>query len=102
MVRDGLGCGIAEKEVALLYYPNFFTPNGDGYNEKWQIKYSVLEPQMKVTIFDRYGKVITSFGGMSDGWDGTLNGAKLPSTDYWFVVTREDGREYKGHFAMMR
>ncbi len=102
LVRDGLGCGIAEKEVALLYYPNFFTPNGDGYNEKWQIKYSVLEPQMKVTIFDRYGKVITSFGGMSDGWDGTLNGAKLPSTDYWFVVTREDGREYKGHFAMMR
>ncbi len=101
-VKDGLGCGTADKEVALLYYPNFFTPNGDGYNEKWQIKYSILEPRMKVNIFDRYGKLIIGFNGLSDGWDGTLNGQKLPSTDYWFVVTREDGREYKGHFSMLR
>lgn len=101
-VKDGLSCGFAQKEVALLYYPNFFTPNGDGFNEKWQIKYSILEPHMKVNIFDRYGKLIIGFTGLSDGWDGTLNGQSLPSTDYWFVVTREDGREYKGHFAMMR
>lgn len=101
-VKDGLGCGFAQKEVVLLYYPKFFTPNGDGYNEKWQIKYSILEPRMKIQVFDRYGKLITGFNGLSDGWDGTLNGQKLPSTDYWFVVTREDGREYRGHFAMMR
>lgn len=101
-VKDGLGCGIADKEVALLYYPNFFTPNGDGYNEKWQIKYSILEPHMKVNVYDRYGKLIIGFNGLSDGWDGTLNGQRLPSTDYWFVVTREDGREFKGHFAMLR
>lgn len=101
-VKDAHGCGTDTKEVVLLNYPKFFTPNGDGSNDKWRIKYSVKEPHMKVTIFDRYGKLITTFGSNHEGWDGTLNGIQLPSTDYWFVVTREDGRELKGHFAMIR
>lgn len=101
-VKDELGCGLHVQEVILLYYPNFFTPNGDGIHEHWQIKYSILEPKMMVQIYDKYGKLITGFNGTSEGWDGTLNGQRLPSTDYWFVVTRADGREYKGHFSMIR
>ncbi len=101
-VKDLYSCGMDMQEVVLLNYPNFFTPNGDGYHDKWRIEYSTLEPHLKVTIFDRYGKVITAFGASAEGWDGTYNGAQLPSTDYWFVVTREDGRELKGHFSMLR
>ncbi|KAF2516813.1 T9SS type B sorting domain-containing protein [Flavobacterium salilacus subsp. salilacus] len=102
MVRDIYGCGEDSKEVVLMYYPKFFTPNGDGVNEKWYIKYAFVEPNFKVAIYDRYGKLIAGLNATSDGWDGTLQGANLPSTDYWFVVTREDGREYKGHFSMVR
>ncbi|WP_445710532.1 T9SS type B sorting domain-containing protein [Flavobacterium sp.] len=29
-------------------------------------------------------------------------GKQLPSTDYWFVVTRENGKEFKGHFTLKR
>lgn len=101
-VRDVKGCGTDVKEVVLMHYPNFFTPNGDGIHDKWRIKYSALEPNFHVTVFDRYGKVITSFGATSEGWDGTYQGTPLPSTDYWFVVKREDGRELRGHFAMLR
>ncbi len=101
-VKDVNGCGQDIEEVVLLHYPNFFTPNGDGVHDRWRIKYSTMEPDMKITIFDRYGKLITSFGPDYEGWDGTLNGSQLPSTDYWFVVTREDGRELRGHFAMLR
>jgi gliding motility-associated-like protein len=101
-VKDANGCGVTSKEIVLLDYPNYFTPNGDGVNETWFIKNSVREPHLRVTIFDRYGKLITNFGPTSQGWDGTLNGIQLPSTDYWFVVTREDGRELKGHFSMLR
>jgi gliding motility-associated-like protein len=57
---------------------------------------------MMVYIYDRYGKPITEFGSTSDGWDGTHKGQVLPATDYWFVVKRQDGREMRGHFAMMR
>lgn len=101
-VRDIYGCGYDSGEVFLLTYPRFFTPNGDGVNERWRIKFSHVEPDLKVYIFDRYGKLITSFGSNYEGWDGTYNGARLPATDYWFVVKRQDGREMKGHFSMLR
>lgn len=103
IVRDRSNCGEGDsKDFHLLDYPKYFTPNGDGVNDKWRIEYAILEPGMVVDIYDRYGKPITSISATSEGWDGTLNGSHLPSTDYWFVVKREDGREIRGHFAMMR
>jgi gliding motility-associated-like protein len=101
-VRDKDGCGIDKSEVIVMTYPKFFTPNGDGINDIWNIKYSRYEPSMKVHIFDRYGKLITSFSGNNSGWDGRYNGRDLPATDYWFVVERQDGRQYKGHFSLIR
>lgn len=101
-VKDINECGIAREEIVLLNYPKFFTPNGDSSNEKWRIKFSQYEPDLKVYIYDRYGKLITGFKAQDDGWDGTLNGKELPSTDYWFVVERKDGHIYKGHFSMLR
>lgn len=102
-VRSKLGCGpnVFEK-VHLLNYPKFFTPNGDGHNDFWKVKLSSLEPEMITYIFDRYGKLITNFNSSSRGWDGNFNGKPLPSTDYWFVVKRENGQIYKGHFSMKR
>jgi gliding motility-associated-like protein len=102
-VRDIYGCGSDEEHVYILSYPKFFTPNGDGINETWRIQYaSLVEPDMLIYIYDRYGKLITGYGVNSPGWDGTLNGRRLPATDYWFVVIRQDGKEYKGHFSMLR
>ncbi|MFL9836669.1 T9SS type B sorting domain-containing protein [Flavobacterium sp. ST-75] len=101
-VRDRDGCGIASKEVTLLMYPKFFTPNGDGINETWRIKYAYNEPNMVIHIFDRYGKKITSITGDSQGWNGTYDGKDLPATDYWFIAERQDGRLYKGHFSILR
>lgn len=102
-VRSKLGCGPnASQKVHLLNYPKFFTPNGDGHNDFWKVKLSSLEPGMITYIFDRYGKLITNFSPRSQGWDGTLNGKPLPSTDYWFVVKRENGQIHRGHFSMKR
>lgn len=101
-VKDLNGCGTIYDDFTLLNYPNFFTPNGDGYNDTWNIKFASSEPNLKVDIFDRYGKFLIRLSGGGPGWDGTYNGKPLPSTDYWFVVTREDGTIHKGHFAMKR
>ena len=83
-------------------YPKYFTPNGDGRNETWRIEYAYWEPGMFIHIYDRYGKFITSIKGGGAGWDGSLQGQKLPSTDYWFVVESEKGIETRGHFALLR
>ncbi len=101
-VRDRQQCSTVDARVALLYYPKYFTPNGDGYNETWRIEYSWFEIGMMTYIYDRYGKLITSLAPNSPGWDGTLNGHRLPATDYWFVVNRQDGRIYRGHFSLLR
>ncbi|HLT53446.1 MAG TPA: T9SS type B sorting domain-containing protein [Flavobacteriaceae bacterium] len=101
-VMDLNGCGTVSQDVALLNYPAFFTPNGDGFNDTWQIKHANLEPDLKVNIFDRYGKLLTNLNGYDIGWDGTYNGYKLPTSDYWFVVTRANGVIHKGHFTLKR
>lgn len=101
-VRDKNGCGIVSESIYLLNYPRFFTPNGDGENDYWQIKNSVKEPLNKLHIYNRYGKLIIQLRPNDFGWDGTLNGSKLPSSDYWFVLERQNGKTYTGHFALKR
>jgi len=103
IIRDINGCGpVYSDNVVILDYPTFFTPNGDGVNDYWRIPLSYYRPAITITIFDRYGKIITGFRGNDLGWDGTYNGSPLPSTDYWFVIELENGKRVRGHFAMIR
>lgn len=101
-VKDLNGCGVIFDDFFLIHYPKFFTPNGDGFNDTWNLQFAFLEPNTTINIFDRYGKFIIKLAANGPGWDGTYNGKLLPSTDYWFVVNREDGTTHKGHFAMKR
>ncbi|MCG2611084.1 T9SS type B sorting domain-containing protein [Flavobacterium sp. SM15] len=101
-IKDKNGCGIQPEDFYLLMYPKFFTPNADSYNDYWKIKFSENEPNLTAKIFDRYGKFIKEFGANDIGWDGTLNGQAMPATDYWFVVKRQNGKEYRGHFSLKR
>lgn len=100
-VKDKKGCGIATEQVFLLNYPKFFTPNGDGYQDGWSIKFSQFEPNFEVRLFDRYGKLLSIMGN-NEAWNGSYNGKPLPSDDYWFSISRNDGRIHKGHFALVR
>lgn len=103
-VRDRNGCGTAERIISVLGFPNFFTPNGDNINDIWQI--IGLSEQLvqlgSVSIFNRYGKLITKLNTTTLAWDGNFNGEKLPSDDYWFVAEFLDGRNFTGHFALKR
>ncbi len=101
-VKDLNDCGIVTEDVSILNYPSFFTPNNDGYNDYWQIIESQTEPSLEVTIFDRFGKILTSFYGNHFGWDGTYNGNNMPTNDYWFLVKRADGTTHRGHFTLKR
>ncbi|WP_339886269.1 T9SS type B sorting domain-containing protein [Polaribacter vadi] len=96
-------------EVSVIGFKNFFTPNGDGKNDYWNI-YGLNNDSFKtinVRIFDRYGKLIhqiTDFTSL--GWDGTYNSEKLIANNYWFkadIVDKDNNLISKtGYFSLIR
>ncbi|MDG1284635.1 MAG: T9SS type B sorting domain-containing protein [Flavobacteriaceae bacterium] len=86
-VRDLNGCGVGFAVVYVIDFPKYFTPNGDGYHDTWNIIGISNQLNAKIQIFDRYGKLLKEIRPSGDGWDGTYNGARLPSSDYWFVLS---------------
>jgi len=104
---DGYSCGVVSiTNVQVIDYPHYFTPNGDGFHDTWNVVgLSNFANVTKIYIFDRYGKLLKQLSAAGDGWDGTYNGQPLPSTDYWFTVDYpENGvmKQFKAHFAMKR
>jgi gliding motility-associated-like protein len=91
--------------IQTIDYPRYFTPNGDGIQDTWNIFGLSDQVNAKIYIFDRFGKLIKQISPQGDGWDGTYNGNPLPSSDYWFSVEYLETtttKEFKAHFTLKR
>ena len=91
-------------KITIIDYPKYFTPNGDGYNDKWNIGGLT---NTNIDIYDRYGKLIKQINTSNPGWDGTFNGQLLPATDYWFTIeyiepNTNNTKIFKSHFSLKR
>ena len=109
IINDKNGCGMVEEQFLVVGYPKFFSPNGDGIHDEWQILGISELTNPDIFIFDRYGKLLKQIDENSPGWDGTFNGRALPSSDYWFKL--EYDRNDQGvvvasttrkHFTLLR
>lgn len=102
-VREINNCGSDSQQFIVITVPTNFSPNNDGYNDFWFIKGMTYYSNANVAIFDRYGKLLKQLNLQNSQWDGTLEGKKLPASDYWFVLTiSEINQEIKGHFSLIR
>lgn len=104
-IKDLKGCGIVGPiQVNVLGIPKYFTPNGDGYNDTWNLRGADASRERNaiIHIFDRYGKLIKQISPIGDGWDGTYNQKPMASDDYWYTIELENGRVAKGHFSLKR
>jgi gliding motility-associated-like protein len=102
-VREINLCSNLSQPFIVLIAPKFFTPNGDTYNDFWEVKGLINYPQAEVSIFDRYGKLISVLNTTNPTWDGMLNTYPLPSDDYWYVLKIDDTKpEKRGHFSLKR
>lgn len=70
----------------LLYFPNAFSPNGDGYNELFLIKGAYID-RFNLEIYNRWGEKIFVTTNQATGWDGKINGqVEAPEGTYVFKV----------------
>ncbi|MES2455787.1 MAG: gliding motility-associated C-terminal domain-containing protein [Bacteroidota bacterium] len=71
---------------AQLVIPNTFSPNGDGINDTWGIKYMASYAGGTIHIFNRWGMKVFSSLGYNGQWDGRYNGEDAPAGAYYYVI----------------
>jgi gliding motility-associated-like protein len=102
-VREINLCSTDSQNFIVLIAPKFFTPNNDTYNDFWEVNGLINYPEAEVTIYNRYGKLISVLNATKLTWDGTLNKHPLPADDYWYVLKIDNSRpEKRGHFSLKR
>jgi gliding motility-associated-like protein len=103
-INDKNGCGKVPQNIIVIGAPKYFTPNGDEFNDTWNVigVNTAKNANSLIFIFDRFGKLLKQISPSGQGWDGTFNGEALPADDYWYTLDLQEGRSAKGHFALKR
>jgi len=92
---------VLPKEVCPeIEISSFFTPNADGRNDKWIIKHIDCY-NYTIYLYDRFGKLLHRWENNFEGWDGMYLGKRMPSTDYWYLIDLDNGRQHVGHFTLI-
>ena len=92
---------ILETQVDNSFHlPNVFSPNGDQINDNFTIAVKDNNSLLIETfaVFDRWGNVVTSISNYSPSngdvlWDGKMNGKRVNSGVYVYVIKTINGGE---------
>lgn len=93
------------KPPAHIYFPNAFSPDGDGWNEFFgAVGHDIFSFEMQV--FNRWGELIYSTQDILAPWDGTYGGSPAPTGVYVYKY-RAEGHYFPpvdgmGHFTLLR
>ncbi len=105
-------CGSTTRQITItqsvcgLFMPNAFTPNDDGINDLFRVKYPGFIRTLQMIIYNRFGQVVFKSADPCAGWDGNYKGAPQPAGIYvWtIVVTGTDNttQSAKGTVQLIR
>lgn len=104
---DNAGCSNNSRVVVKILLdpliPKAFTPNGDGLNDYWRIKYLNYYANCEVSIFDRYGHLVFHSKGYNNPWDGTNHGQPMSAGTYCYIIdTKKQKNIFKGFVVLIR
>jgi gliding motility-associated-like protein len=97
------------KQDFSIYFPNAFTPNGDGDNEGWKPEGTGIdENNYQLYIYDRWGEMIFKTQDFNEYWNGKImnSGQLCEIAVYsWLVYVKDVNGEsysYKGRVTLVR
>lgn len=113
-VTDGNGC--QDSSLAIVNYdncckpfiPDAFTPNKDGRNDIYRIRWKGDISKLQFSIYNRFGERVFVSYQADVGWDGTYHGKPCDMGVYFFNVkficgSKGDNQvEYKGDVTLIR
>jgi len=89
-----------------IYFPNVFTPNGDGINDDFIPVYDCEFSKYNLIIYNRWGNKIFETDDENIKWDGIINGIKAPEGVYLYVLTYEPhnkiAKQVNGYITLIR
>ncbi len=105
-------CGSFADEILVteglcnIIMPNAFSPNGDGVNEVYRVKFPFPVQQFTFSIYNRFGEKVFETKDVNQGWDGKLKGVKQPIGNYvWtiqFTGVNNRQQSLKGNVLLLR
>ncbi len=99
VLTDNIFVRVVEKPIIR----NTFTPNGDGVNDVWVIDYLESYPEVRVSVFNRFGVKVYNSIGYNTPWNGVFNGVELPVGTYYYVIDPKLGLPaYSGWVTILR
>ncbi|TKC09017.1 PKD domain-containing protein [Pedobacter frigoris] len=96
-ISSSQSCVISERitlhVLQLIQAPNAFSPNGDGINDTWVLKYIDTYPGATIDVFNRYGEKVFHSVGYSNPFDGNFKNEALPVGTYYYIINPRNGRK---------
>lgn len=79
-----------------VYIPSAFTPNNDNLNETFGVVDNTALQYFSLQIYSKWGQLIFSSNDVTQKWDGTFKGKKMPNGAYVWMLnyTNIRGRKF--------
>lgn len=107
VVENGNGCRdtverlVRIQNEVLIFAPNTFTPDTDGFNDKWRVYIQGIDiSSFHLEVFNRWGELIFESFDPDGAWDGTYSGMGLvkDGTYVWKISARDAENDNKYEF----
>lgn len=86
-------------DVFTIYFPNAFTPDGDGLNDSFKPKGSGIDPnKYRLLIYDRWGNLVFETKQLEEGWNGKRSSNKEENCLMDTYVWKCDLRDINGGY----
>lgn len=88
-----------------IYFPNSFTPNGDGKNDEFMVSSEIIK-RFSLRIFDEKGNEVFATTFLDNGWDGKYHGKEMKQSVYLYrieaTLENDQDKVMVGHLNLIR